>query len=236
MTAAELNEAMAILWGIGAGGVLTADSLGGTPLNEAIVLATKVVNDFRKKNKLEIVNTIFLTDGESNAIGGLKNETKSVSRNVRRYFYNDPVTGKTYDFTPYGGWGELGIKNTNTLLRILKDNTGSNLIGFYLWNSGWRHFTSRFNIDSGESGFSKDASKFWKDNKFYPVKSHGYDDYYVIDVQALVDETNTLEIDPKKTTRVMAKAFTKFNNKKKVNRVLLRKFIDNVTSQAKKSA
>ena len=38
--------------------------LGGTPLNEAIVSAFEIVPMFQKKNKVQIVNTIFLTDGQ----------------------------------------------------------------------------------------------------------------------------------------------------------------------------
>jgi len=41
--------------------------LGGTPLNATIQVASNVVNDFRKRTRSEIVNVIFLTDGEDSS-------------------------------------------------------------------------------------------------------------------------------------------------------------------------
>ena len=41
-------------------------TLGSTPLNESIMAAFKIHDDFKKKTRVDIVNTMFLTDGESN--------------------------------------------------------------------------------------------------------------------------------------------------------------------------
>ena len=41
-------------------------SLGGTPLNDTIVVAKTVIEEFRMKSRAQIVNAIFLTDGQSN--------------------------------------------------------------------------------------------------------------------------------------------------------------------------
>ena len=38
--------------------------LGGTPLGECIISAINMVPAFQKKNNVQIVNTIFLTDGQ----------------------------------------------------------------------------------------------------------------------------------------------------------------------------
>ena len=66
MKVEEMNFAMTALWAASDRHWLQTDGMGGTPLNDAILIAPKIVNDFRVKNKLEIVNTIFLTDGGSN--------------------------------------------------------------------------------------------------------------------------------------------------------------------------
>lgn len=241
MNIAELNEAMTFLWAMGHGYRLNSDPLSGTPLNEAIYVAPKLVNDFRAKYKLEVVNTIILTDGESNGSMGLvndntPNQSYSLSRGMRKryFFYNDKATGKTVEYDPHG-WGQAGQSNTNVLLRMLKEKTGCNLIGFFLFGESWRTFTYRFNL-SGNYEYLQKVTKFWKENKFYPVKSEGYDDYFIIDSRALKIDENNLEIDTSKSTKQMAKAFSKFAAKKTVNRVLLRNFIDHVTGKAKKVA
>ena len=237
MNTAELNEAMTFLWAIGSGAHLYCDGMGGTPLNEALILAPKIVNDFRAKYKLEIVNTIVLTDGDANGFNGVHNEinnnkSNSLVRRKRQYFYTDKITGKTHEIWPHGpGY----TNNTNIFLRVLKEQTGCNLIGFFLFTESWSRFSYRF-LDQNTMEHKSKVQKFWKDNKFYPVKSAGYDDYYVIDANALKGDDVGLEIDNKKSTKAMAKAFSKFAAKKAVNRVLLRNFIDHVTGQAKKVA
>lgn len=233
MNVAELNEAMTFLWAMGQGERIASDGMGGTPLNEALILAPKIVNDFRAKYKLEIVNTIVLTDGEANGFNGVKNEVVSDQYRKKQYLYTDKVTRKTYDISPWG-WGS-DITNTNTLLRILKDQTGCNLIGFFLYTDHWYRFLGRFCQHDTYDHRIK-VQKFWRENKYYPVKNVGYDEYYVIDAKALKDNNQELAIDNTKTTKAMAKAFSKFASKKTVNRVLLRNFINHVTGQAKKVA
>lgn len=234
MNVQELNFAMTILWCTANRNWINCDAMGGTPLNHAIMVAPKLVEDFRNKNKLEIVNTIFLTDGDSNPGDGIKNETTPRMPNKsRRYFYVDKETRKTYDWEPYG-WANY---NTNTLLRILKDRTGCNLVGFFLFGASFNKFSTQFNLRADWDKL-KQIQKFWNENKFYPVKSAGYDEYYVIDSKALKNTSNELVIDntKKNTAKQMAKAFSKFAQKKTVNRVLLRQFVDRIAGQSKKVA
>lgn len=239
MNIAELNEAMTFLWAAGNGYYPASDGLGGTPLNEALIVAPKIVNDFRAKYKLEIVNTIVLTDGESNGCSNsLTNQNNSQYTHGRRqqYLLNDKDTGKTYEICMNNYYTYGATKsNTTTYLNILKEKTNCNLIGFFLFGESWRNFTYRFNLRDNYDYLQK-VTKFWKDNKFFPIKSEGYDEYFVIDSNALKNDDNELEIDTTKSTKQMAKAFSKFAAKKSVNRVLLRNFIDHVTNKAKKAA
>ena len=223
----EMNDAMTFLFGLGNGSRMLTDTLGGTPLNDAIVLAPKIVNDFRARNKLEIVNTIFLTDGGSNGWNGVKN---AKTCGLSRYFYTDKVSGKNYEIDPTG-WSNIE-RNTSTFLKILKDQTGCNLIGFFLYDGNFNRFMRQF-YEGASYEFEEKAKKFWTDNKFYPVTSQGYDEYYVINGRAMEEGRNDLVIDPKSTSRKMAQAFSKFSAKKTTNRILLRRFIERVAEQAK---
>lgn len=238
MNVSELNDAMTHLWAFAHNGPSYIEGMSGTPLNEAVILAPKIINDFRTKNKLQIVNAIFLTDGESNGMSGLVNENHGSGHysitngriRQRKYFYADKTTGKSYQINPYG-WGN---ETTATLLKIVKEQTGCNLIGFFLFAESFKRFADRFNIIGHD--FTAKVSQFWKENKFYAVKSEGYDEYYVIDSKAMTQVSNTLEIGSAKSTKTMAKAFSKFAAKKTINRILLRNFIKHVTEQSKKTA
>ena len=93
----------------------------------------------------------------------------------------------------------------------------------------FRSLVGRFGLMNGSADYAAKVKKFWTDNKFYPVKNEGYDEYYVIDATNLRKTDNQLEISDKtKTTKAMAKAFSKFAAKKTVNRVLLRQFIERI--------
>ena len=244
MNVEELNFAMSVLWAASDWNIsILRDRLGGTPLNDAIMIAPKVVQDFTARNKLEITNVIWLTDGGSDSANGIENETTPRAaygdRRQRRHFYVDPITNKTYDWYP-NDWYHTR-DNTNTLLRILKDRTGCNLVGFFLYESNsFKRLDNQFNISNQNPEAFATARKFWLDNKFYPVKSAGYDEYYIIDTKSMNNTTNDLLIDnsgdKKMSVKKMASAFSKFAQKKTVNRVLLRQFVERIAGHGKKAA
>ena len=53
-------------------------AMGGTPLNESIIAAMKLVPEFQKKYKLQVVNTVFLTDGEGHRLNTVYNSSDSL--------------------------------------------------------------------------------------------------------------------------------------------------------------
>lgn len=241
MNVEEMNFAMTMLWYTGTGYYIGCDGMGGTPLNNAIMASPKIVQDFTARNKLEITNVIWLTDGDSNGADGVKNETtprNSIMTRNNRYFYVDPQTSKTYDWYPHS-WSNTR-ENTNTLLRILKDRTGCNLVGFFLYDGNFNRVNNEFGVSQGNPEAFVKARKYWNDNKFYPVRSAGYDEYYIIDTKAMRNDKNELEIDnsgeKKMTAKKMAAAFSKFAQKKSVNRILLRSFVERIAGHGKKVA
>jgi len=239
MSLTELNQAFQILWAISINSYNRVEPLSGTPLNGAIVAASELVNKFRRDNKLQIVNTIFLTDGGSNPIAGIINENNTASwshhsRKSRKYIIQDEVTKRDYFVS--GNFD--GDEVTNTLLRSLKDRTGCNLIGFYLHFGGYRSgrfaplYGTYFGSPSNQKHYDT-MNKFWQENKFIPVTSHGYDEYYIINAFSFKDDENTLNVDSNMSKTKIAKQFMSFSSKKSVNRVLLQRFINSVSTMAK---
>ena len=231
MSLTELNTAYTLLWYAGSRhSIYRCDVMGGTPLNQAIIAAEGLVNDFRKKNRLEIVNTVFLTDGESNSVGYPNTSNMPYKPKGNRYILKDDVMKKEYNL----GKSLYCEDVTNILLRILKDRTGSNLIGFFLSSDSLRHLTYRL------FGYGADITKYtenWKKNKFLIVESKGYDDYYIINAREMDIGKIEYSIDTENMSRAkMAKEFMKYSEKKSVNRVLLSRFIEKISSQSKKVA
>ena len=203
-------------------------TLGGTPLNATIQVAANVVNDFRKRTRSEIVNVIFLTDGEDSST--MYNESElgrtvrigpSDSRSVS--YIEDKDSAKTYRVS------DKGV--TPTLLQILKDRTGCNLIGFYILPKSKRYFQNalvRFDMTMTE-----DRYKQFRDEKFFSVNDYGYSEYFLIpggeDLSTEDDSlTDILGEGKDVSARKLKGAFLKMNQNRLTNRVLLSKVIKEI--------
>ena len=201
--------------------------LGGTPLNSTIAIASGIVNRFRKAYKAEVVDVIFLTDGEDSSSLFTKSPEFYGSMRIGPAQYNsvsyieDTDTRKRYRVENGGV--------TPTLLEILKDKTGCGLIGFYIMPRGRRNFD---NVLSRLNVFSVDGFAKFKSEKFFAIDSYGYDQYFLIpggsalstedeDLDDLLGENNK-EV----STRKLKGAFLKMNQNRLTNRVLLSKVIE----------
>ena len=234
MNVTELNEAYALLWAMSKDGS-QYEPMGGTPLNGAIVVTEQIVNQFKARSKVQIVNVIFLTDGGSNTIKGVQGvEVGNRWNEDTKYIIQDKVMKKDYYLKDhiYSSAPEITIN----LLKILKDRTGCNLIGFYLHHANSSRVVYEFYGYGIDEKFRTTMMKHWTDNKFIPVTNHGYDDYYIINTQAMKDTENKLEINSTMTKAKIAKEFMKFSEKKAVNRILLQRFIDKIASDKKRVA
>jgi hypothetical protein len=222
MNVGTLQKAYELLWIAANRQRFRCDRMESTPLNQTILAADKIVNDFRNKNKLQVVNTIFLTDGCSDPCV-YKNSVPSPKKNGNKYIIRDEVTKKTY-------WlNDIYYGMTSTFLRILKDRTGCNLVGFYLYQgSQLGHLVSSGIIDDSVVN-NEETRKCWKDNQFAAVESAGYDEYYIVRVvrQRVIDD---LVVNSNMTKNQITKTFMKFSDRKSINRIMLTKFITRVAN------
>ena len=234
MNVTELNNAYNLLWAMSKSGS-HMEPMGGTPLNGAIVVTEQLVNQFKARSKVQIVNVIFLTDGGSNTIKGVTGtDIGNRWTGDTKYIIQDKVMKKDYYLTEhiYSSAAEITIN----LLKILKDRTGCNLIGFYLHDRSSSRVVHEFYGYAIEEKFRAAMVKSWNENKFIPVTNHGYDDYYIINTPAMKDTENKLEVNSTMTKAKIAKEFMKFSEKKAVNRILLKRFIDKIASDKKRVA
>ena len=104
---------------------VNALSLGGTPLNETVWAALPLAVKFRKETGVEILNTVFLTDGQGYKLG---------------YGTSASEYGRVKMVNPYNkAEYELDIRVTNsgeqqryTFLEMYKDYTGSNVVDYFV--------------------------------------------------------------------------------------------------------
>ena len=203
-------------------------SLGGTPLNDAIVVLMDFLPKYKKAAGVQKINTIFLTDGASNGLPGIKDN------NVHGDFYQgftrenlliDPVTNKRYEF---GGYGQ---DVTDTLLKALKGRvSGMNVVGFFLAGSGRKGAVSRntwYYLLMGGTITADAAMAEMRKNKVVVLESKGYDQYYILPGGAALAVEND-GLDDKLVGASKGKlktAFAKSNKGRIQSRVLLNKFV-----------
>lgn len=156
--------------------------LGGTPLNESVVLLKNVIHEFKQRTRVQKTNCVILTDGE----GSLLNVTDStitpfyrggdpVSDLSKKHWLLDEKLKTTYQFPNYtgGNWHEF----TNVFLKNLKDHFKDvNLISFRLLTSGQIH---RF-VNTIDLSKNKDIKNRLINDKSCLINHEVYDSYFAI--------------------------------------------------------
>lgn len=208
--------------------------LSGTPLNEAIISAFEVVEQFKQKTKAEIVNTVFLTDGEGCRLYGYLTDQKDVETYsythfkgwCNRHIFRDTVTKACSEIEEHK-YNESQAQ-TIALLKLLKARVGGNIIGFYIASSRDARSALASYVDSNRNDRTKIEGHIQslRRNKFTFVANSGYDEYYFLRSDGL-DTDDEAEIEVKaNTTRGLVNAFSKYTTNRIGNRLVLNRFIN----------
>jgi hypothetical protein len=214
--------------------------LSGTPLNETILAAFEIIPEFKKQNKLQIVNTVFLTDGEGSslsfrieAVSGDVYDTYESSNITaswnRRSFLRDTVTKASVEVNRVDYNTSLGAVQTTALLKLLKQRTDSNIVGFYIAKA--RDVRTVLNVYSPKNETQKIDNRVaeFRKNHFTYLNNVGYDEYYFLRSDKLdTDDEDGFEVSST-TTRGLVSAFTKYTGNRVSNRIVLNRFINFIT-------
>ncbi len=206
--------------------------LGGTPLDDAIIAAIKVHESFQKKYRVDIVNTIFLTDGDSHSANSISknggyNSISSLfdSRGDWRILHlNDPVTKKRYRCV--GRRGE----QTAVLLKMYRERTGSTTIGYRIVPTQLRKFQSEMPSSIGYYETIDLHTELKKDKFVILPACLGYDKAYAIAGGKNLETSNgAIVVEEGETSKAKIRtAFKKANGARKGSRKMLSDLIDTV--------
>jgi hypothetical protein len=183
------------------------------------MVARSIADKFRAKNRVEVLNTVFLTDGDGDNNISVGNRYGSHHVNITDASTNASVTVK-YDDEVYRTQLQVA------LLELYKKATGSRVINFFIapYNPKW----AAKRMYGGAADFDTKWKNEWKQKFFHVTKSFGFDDRFLIpggsELSIGEDVFETESNDPKDLRR----AFKKFQNTKQTNRVLLNKMIQAV--------
>ena len=198
--------------------------LGSTPLEEAILLGRYIAEDFKNRNRVEVLSSVFLTDGE----GDCNFETVGHHNDYHRknLAIVDSKTRRTF-LQQYDGNSYRSKSYCKALLDLYRETTGSRMINFYLMGSyDLKYFLARSLL----SGVASDAARkaFKKESAALLKNTNGFDDQFLIKAGSslqITEDTLTVDSNDKKE---LTKAFKAFQDKKSIGRVILTKMVEAV--------
>ena len=210
-------------------------SLGGTPLNASLLAMNTFIPEFKAKNGVQIVNLIYLTDGDSaggNAVWnrlGTGNSFERISARDSAIILRDIVTKKEYEMIESYSLGFSRGSMTNSLVEVLRDKHNCNVVNFYI--------VDRFKIYAAAEFATADIppqtilSKFRKEGHIIAENYGGWSELYLIKGgKDLNVEESVLTVKEDAKKGEIKRAFSKFNKGKLKNRLLLSKFVDMVAA------
>jgi hypothetical protein len=214
--------------------------LGSTPLNDTIFAGIHLFNKFKKRFSVDKINTVFLTDGESNQLHITEKRTDEKSGEVfyRRkginYYYDtvicfkDPKTGYIdHNINQSNSWNEQSFKLTSRLLEYYKWMTGSTVIGFRLSKSGQvsQIMSAARKCEENEN----EITKSWKNDKYFISRNLGYNELYVIQLNNdYMGKVAAMNADHNSTANKLRNEFRKHVKSKMFNKIILSKFVDQI--------
>lgn len=202
--------------------------LSGTPLNETIVALHQIIPQFKKENKIQKVQCVVLSDGES----GFLKYHREVQRRWelepflgtahigRHCFLRDRKTGNTYRL------GDNWFDMTDVLLKNLRDNfCDTNLIGIRILESRDANSFIRRYVGWKNSSEFDAMQRIWKKEKAISIKQSGYNSYLALSAKSLANQSE-FEVDEDASKYQIKKSFMKSLKNKKMNKKILNEFVD----------
>lgn len=191
-------------------------NLGGTPLQESIIAGMKVSTEFRKRYSIDVLNSIWITDGSA-ACMLRKNATVTNPNNSRVY-----TVGREGD-------------TMATLRKIYKDQVGGNLIGFFLTTTqAARRRIAGYRWNTRPADQQR-FEEFRRNHYIVSSDDEGYDYNYLLNAKVATfgDEvSDALEALPEKASgRRACTAFRKSLGKRTMNRPLLNTITDHIAKE-----
>jgi hypothetical protein len=209
-------------------------SLGSTPLNQTIILAHHIIDEFRTKNKLDVTHSVLLTDGESDG-SSIIEKVDSYGNAVSTSMAHDDMILRD-PRTRHQEYVTNTSDVTGFLVRNMRSHLGINVAIFRIVDGpGEAAEYSTKNVAEQ----NRIAGEFRK-NKFVSIPGGlGASEFFAIGggKNLNVEDAEMEDFgDMRVTNNKLAKAFIKANTKRTTSRAMLTKFIDMIAGKARKIA
>lgn len=219
--------------------------LNGTPLNNALVYMVDYIGSYIRKNNVEKMNLVVLTDGESNTLvhydfnhtskTGIRNGATYITENGVHKRVNattimrDFKTRKEYVFT------DTSSQQTGVLLQIIKDRYDVRITGFFILSSSHRSVDRFVHYNMDEEDVKKQGGRYQlaatiqsnlrKDKAVVLKTIPGRDEMYLMLSTNKITDEDIDDVNSDMTASQISKHLTKMFTTRKTSRVVLNSFI-----------
>jgi len=234
--------------------------LGGTPLNDSLLAMNTFLPKFKAQNSVQVVNLIYLTDGDSAGIQGMwydrieerwSGEYNDDGEKIMREeliehnrlqmgnsygskkietIIRDPETKKEYNLKDSQRVNRRGGM-TSLLVNVLREKHGINVVNFFLLERLKRYDMTHYVEDYDKV---EETFKYWKKHGHMIVNGNmarGWSELYLVKGgQNLQTEEDIFTVKEDATKGQIRSAFRKFSKGKLENRMMLSKFVDMVAA------
>jgi hypothetical protein len=225
-----------------------SEALSHTPMIESMVAMKSIVQKFKTDNNLDIVNLALIHDGDSDNISSYHSSEGYTSLNLKRsnIVIRDKATKTEYRLESKEDSMESPLRVA--VFNWFRKTTGAKILGFFIVGAGRSAKNSilrRYVFEDGQSLWEKhpNHSGYYKrvefvdqlnselkEKKFLESNNPGYDSMYLIPGENdLSASSDNLDIDGNVTPSKLRNAFMKMNKKKQVSRVLVNRFIGQIS-------
>jgi len=198
-------------------------SLGGTPLDESLMVIRDYIADFKHNYGIDKLQFVTLTDGQSFQLGCFPYSDDK--------FFHDRRTKNTYAYCKKGS-----RRGTDNLLKWIEQTTGVDTVGFFICKNSHRDFDSAVDMFSGEYqdwDTKQDGYKVFRKEGGYSVpttEKSGYKEFYILNKRkmGIVSEDDTLDVQAGASKQALKGAMKRMGNNKMSQRKILQHFVKKV--------
>lgn len=196
--------------------------LGGTPLNDALVVMYQYLGEWQQKAGVEKSHLIILSDGESQCC--VYGKDPSPSQYFEKVYpttlpYGTVIRTKNRYFT---GVENANSSTTNVLLRVLRTKySDSSILGFRICST--RSLSHYLHVLGVEYKDHDKYSKIFKRDRSAVIEGSSYTELYVIKSHSYQSDVE-MEVDEDATKSQIKSAFRKSLKSKSINRKMLSSF------------
>lgn len=215
-----------------------SEQLYGTPLDEAIISSISIVSQFKKNYRLDIVNSIFLTDGMGGVHSAFTNEKMEYThpRGEDTMYVQHPECKERVKYKNMLKVDEYdNFRSSRAAIEIAQKVTGAKYTGYYIGN---RADISRMLVSYLYPRINRDVdalnrniiSKKMREEGFISSNLFGFEEFFFVMNENLKVESAEIEAEAGAKKGVLARAFMKSLNKRGLQRMFLNKFVQNLAA------